>query len=96
MRGGVQIVKLSCYKGHSYSWTSSPYLPNGKFLANTRFNHSYLTTGMLPSQFERFYGCMGFTSFDATVKLIDTDYKSSVDEEAKLSCEEAIIEEISN
>ena len=96
MRGGVQIVKLSCNNGHTYSWTSSPYLPNGKFVANTRFIHSYHTTGLLPSQFERFSSCMGFTSFDATVKLIESDYRKSVDEEAKVSCEVAIIEEINS
>ena len=50
MRGSVNIMKLNCKAGHAFSLASSPHLPNGKFLANVRLVHSYLSSGILPNQ----------------------------------------------
>ena len=96
MRGGVTVLKLKCQDGHIFSWTSSPYLPNGHFTVNTRFVHSYLSTGILQNQFERFSNCLGFSGFETVTKTIENDYRSAVDFECRLSCESAIMEEIVN
>ena len=63
---------------------------------NTRFVHSYLSTGILPNQFERFSNCLGFSGFETVTKTIENDYRSAVDFECRLSCESAIMEEIVN
>ena len=96
MRGSVNIMKLNCKAGHAFSWASSPHLPNGKFLANVRLVHSYLSSGILPNQFERLSDCIGFTYLDYVVKAISNDYKSVVNLETQSSCEDAIMEETSN
>ena len=60
--------------------------------------HSYLSSGILPNQFERLSDCNGFTYLDSVVvvKAIGNDYKSVVNLETQSSCEDAQMEEITN
>jgi hypothetical protein len=56
MRGHVAITKMRCERGytaHQYNWSSSPYLPDGQFLANARIFHGFSCSGMLPIHYKR-------------------------------------------
>ncbi|CAH1774114.1 unnamed protein product [Owenia fusiformis] len=54
MHGHVAIANLRCEHGHNIRWTSSPYMANAHFLVNYRVFHGYITSGMIPSKYERF------------------------------------------
>ena len=58
--------------------------------------HSYLSSGILPNQFERLSDCIGFTYLDKAVKAIGNNYKSVVSLETQSSFEDVITEEITN
>lgn len=58
--GTVVVYSLQCLYGHCVSWTSSPFLQNGTFLANKRLMHASLSTGLLPSQVDRHKSVIGF------------------------------------
>lgn len=56
MRGHVAVTKLKCsqhHSAHEYKWSSSPYLPNGEFLVNSRVFHGFSCSGMLPIHYKR-------------------------------------------
>lgn len=98
-RSHVSSLKLVCTRGnrgkHSYIWSSSPYLPNGKYLVNERINHAFLCSGMLPSHYSRFcnaagLGVLSVEKRDAFFKM----YKPIVQEEYEDSCNTAILEEV--
>jgi hypothetical protein len=80
--GHVGMLRLACQKkaGHSYQWSSSPYLPNSKFLVNERIQHSFGCSGMLPSHYMRFSraGGIGYISKHSRTAFYKT-YKDSVE-----------------
>ena len=91
MRGGVAILQLRCDAGHSYTISSSPYLPNGRHLVNVRLLHAYLCSGLLPSQWESVCNSLGFSE----IKLDTFDYFAQATSAEKTeSCEIALKEEI--
>jgi hypothetical protein len=60
--GIMSIYQLECsnklfcrLENHQRTWTSSPYLSNGKALTNLRVAHAYYSSGLLPSNFQRFF-----------------------------------------
>ncbi|CAC5400416.1 unnamed protein product [Mytilus coruscus] len=55
-KGHVAAVRFNCDSDehHSILWSSSPYLPNGEYLANLRTFHGYTCSGMLPVHYNRF------------------------------------------
>lgn len=91
-RGTVAILTLTCSSGHVYTVSSSPYLPNGKYLANQRYLLAYSTSGMIHSQIERFAETVGFSRYSDD--SFDNHVVSATESEKISSCEEAIREEI--
>lgn len=97
-RGGhVAMCKLSCshQPTHAYTWSSSPYLPNSRFLANERIQHAMMTSGMLPVHYQRF--CDG-ASLGRVSKYKVHDffhaYKDSIKEEHDESIQTALMLEM--
>jgi len=98
-KGHVAMLKFSCTSArrsrHNYLWSSSPYLPTGKYLVNDRINHAFICSGMLPSQYARF--CTG-----AGIGVISVDkrdeffkkYKHFVKGEYEESTSDGLLEEI--
>jgi hypothetical protein len=81
-------------------WTSTPHIPGGKFLGNVRVAHGYLTSGILPNQYEKLctaaqLGVMGDTYLNALVDVKhDTSYHQVVANLTKESLETAMLEEV--
>ena len=44
---------------HQYEWSYFPHLASQKFLLNERINHAFVTSGLLPSHYERFCNAAG-------------------------------------
>ena len=88
MIGHAAVMKFSC-KQHSYSWSSSPYFTDNKFLVNHRMLHAFVTSGMLAVQYQRFAQAagIGFISREKRqpiIKIIqecvEEQYQESTDE----------------
>lgn len=97
MKGHVLSLRLQCSKEkmHSYSWSSSPYLPNDEYLVNHRICHGLMCSGMLPSHYTRFsngsgLGCINWSRRKQFFEL----YKNSVEAEYKDSIQDSLHEEI--
>ena len=94
--GHVAICKLSCSHkpAHAYTWSTSPYLPNSRFLANERMQHAMATSGMLPVHYQRF--CAG-AHIGCVSKIVSRDffqtYKNAIKEEHDESVETALMVE---
>ena len=62
-RGHVALVQLACKKkgklNHRFWWSSSPKLPNGKYLVNEKVLHGLMLSGMRPSHYNRFTTTIG-------------------------------------
>ena len=69
--GHVLSTKLMCEDGHCMTWTSSPHVEGGKFLANIKVAHGFFTSGILPVQYERFCNA-------ATVGVLGEKYLGEV------------------
>jgi len=91
MVGHVAVVKLACpvHKNHVYKWSSSPHLQDNKFLVNHRILHGFITSGMLPVQYQRFSMSAGIGFMrrkqrrqprDLMYQCIEEQYQESVDE----------------
>jgi hypothetical protein len=95
MCGTVASFQLSCSSGHSVSWSSSVYLPNGTFLANARWIHSCYSTGLLPGQISRFQDGLGFVAPTANhVRDLTAKYTEAVKITTGRVCDSALQEEI--
>lgn len=92
--GNVVVYSLQCSYGHCVSWTSSPFLQNWTFLANTRLMHASLSTGLLPSQVDRHKSVIGFypQQLQDEKELISQNPKT-VQDEKNTSCGNALREE---
>jgi hypothetical protein len=91
--GHVAVCKLKCrqQKHHQYWWSSSPKLPNQKYLVNERVGHAVFCSGMLPVSYERFskgagIGCISTRRRNAQFQ----DYRQSIHEEYTDSVEMAL------
>ncbi|XP_070567203.1 uncharacterized protein [Ptychodera flava] len=79
---------------HRFSWYSSSFLPNGKFLVNYRMLHAITSSGLREQQYETICGCanMGFSKKDYR-KTFYRMYQPIVAEAAQESKENALLEE---
>ena len=72
-------------------WISSPVLPDGRDLVNLRITHGYLSSGLLPSQLDRF---LKATTLDTvpTPRMTQNvnQYAKCVEEERTASCTTAL------
>ena len=72
-------------------WVSSPVLPDGRDLVNLRITHGYLSSGLLPSQLDRF---LKATTLDTVPAIRMTQnvnqYAKCVEEERTDSCTTAL------
>lgn len=99
MCGTVAVFHLSCSSGHTFSWSSSVYLPNGTFLANARWTHSLLSTllstGLLPNQVTRLQEAIKFFPLrDEDAEDLLSKHNTAVLTEKDYSCDQALREEI--
>ena len=81
-RGHVAVYKLQCKsdKRHAYWWSSSPRLPNNKFLVNARVQHGLVCSGVLPSKYERFVSTTGIGKIGAlTLRQFLDEHKLHID-----------------
>ena len=96
----VLVVTLKCSNQedfHTYSWSSTPYLPNKKYLVNHRICHAIVCCGMLPVHYTRFsntaeIGCI--SKEKEKRKTFHESHKQSVDHVYNESIEGALMEEI--
>ena len=97
-RGHVLVVTLKCSNqedSHTYSWSSSPYLPNKEYLVNHRICHAIVCCGMLPVHYTRFSNTAGIGCISKEKrKTFHESHKQSVDHVYNESIEEALMEEI--
>ena len=97
-RGHASVLELSCRKcGCGIpNWPSSPYLPNQKFLVNYRIAHGYVSSGILPSQYQRLVETadIGLIPESFLGQHFLPDYNLSVDCEYTESCTDALAKEI--
>ena len=78
-RGHVISCSMQCKNGHTYQWSSSPYIEGtDSYLVNQRILFGYLTSGMLPSKYERFTDASGIGTIHRSRRsdLLDTFRKS--------------------
>ena len=89
--GHICRLQLKCDNEtvkHSYSWTSSPQLVNGKYAANERIMHGLVFSGMRPSHYARFtrgagIGCIHQRRrrdhMRSTARLVQSEYEESIE-----------------
>lgn len=91
----VLTADIQCKDCHVLSWTSSPHMENGKFLASAKLCHGYFSSGMLPSHFQKFCEATGIGNFgDTYVNELIKSYKEVVEDKAKMSTADALQGEI--
>ena len=95
IKGHCAIATLKCSGGHSFTWDSSPYMPNGKFLANVRMAHAFHVSGVLPSQYERLMDSAGIGRLPRyyTDPYFRGVYEECVEEERQEEYQAAVTEE---
>ena len=59
----------SAYTMSNAIWCNSSYLPNGKSHVNERIMHSYMTSGLLPSQLDTFINGCGISVTATPMRL---------------------------
>ena len=97
MSGHVYCGTFGCQEKHTFVWKSSSYLPNGAFLCNYRISHGYFSSGLLPSQYERFVEASGIGKISKRqMDYLVKSYSDCVAKEAKESCDQALAEEKSH
>lgn len=89
--GHICKLQLQCntiVNKHTYSWTSSPQLENGKYVANERIMHGLTFSGMRPSHYERFVrgSGIGYTHrqkrkafMQSVAPLVKIEYEESIE-----------------
>ena len=99
-RGHVSVLNIVCEtcSCELQNWPSSPYLPNNKFLVNYRVAHGFLTSGMIPVQYQRFaeFSDIGCLSESFIREHFLPDFNLSVDFEYRESCNDALANEVSS
>ena len=95
MMGHVANLDLQCTGGHHYRWMSSPYMPDGKFLANVRMLHGVLSSGIRHVQYDSVVNAAGMGAIDH--KVFDAampTYGPVVQDLTVESMDNALLEEI--
>lgn len=95
--GNVAAFPFSCDvdKHHSVLWSSSPYLPNGEYLANLRVIHGYECSGMFPVHYNRFSESANIGHINKSKQsYMFSRYKQFIEEEYSDSIETSLMEEI--
>ena len=101
MKGHCAVVSYTC--GHCQldlpNWQSSPYLPNQKFLVNYRMAHGFYSSGILPSQYERFMeaaniGCMNDKYLKNNFSGLAPSYLTATHDEYGDSCRMSLLMEV--
>lgn len=78
-------------------WISSPVLPNKREIVNYRMTHAYLSSGVLPSHFERFSDATEFGKLPQTqMNGLIREYSACVELERKSSCASAFQQELAS
>ncbi|CAC5420412.1 unnamed protein product [Mytilus coruscus] len=96
-KGHVAAIRFTCDKDkhHSVLWSSSPYLPNGEYMVNSRIFHEYECSGMLPVHYNRFSQGANIGHINKSKQsYMFNKYKQFVDEEYNGSIETALMEEV--
>ncbi|CAC5374173.1 unnamed protein product [Mytilus coruscus] len=96
-KGHVPAVRFNCDsdKHHSILWSSSPYLPNGEYLANLRTFHGYTCSGMLPVHYNRFANAAKIGHINKQKQqYMFQRYKHHIEQQYNESIESAVLEEI--
>ncbi|CAG2242369.1 unnamed protein product [Mytilus edulis] len=96
-KGHVAAVRFNCDtdKHHSMLWSSSPYLPNGEYLANLRTFHGYICSGMLPVHYNRFANAAKIGHINKQKQqYMFQRYKNHIEQQYNESIESAVLEEI--
>ena len=98
-KGHVAQIKLKCSSAsrarHSYLWSSSPYLKNGKYLVNARINHGLVCSGILPSHYVKFCHGAGIGAISCDKRrAFFGQHKIAIQEEYDDSVQTALQEEI--
>ncbi|KAJ8314865.1 hypothetical protein KUTeg_007015 [Tegillarca granosa] len=96
-KGHVSSLKLQCLSAepHKYSWSSSPYLPNGKYFINEKINHAFDCSGMLPSHYTRFCSFSGIGLINKSNReKFYKRHKDSISSEYNESVQTALLEEV--
>lgn len=93
-KGHVIKARLQCEE-HKFLWSSSPYLPNKRYLVNDRIQHGFVCSGMLPSHYSRFVEAakIGQLSKQRRSNFF-TSYKSNLEDVYNESISTALLEEI--
>ena len=100
-RGHCSVITLTCEicKKMLPNWSSSPYMPNHRFLLNYRMAHGYFCSGILPNEFKRFCETVGIgTMSEGYMKSCfgaeGDDYYGATEQEYVNSCRSAVLEEV--
>ncbi|CAC5425345.1 unnamed protein product [Mytilus coruscus] len=96
-KGHVAAIRFTCDKDkhHSVLWSSSPYLPNGEYMVNSRIFHGYECSGMLPVHYNKFSQGANIGHINKSKKsYMFNYYKQFVDEEYNGSIETALMEQV--
>lgn len=95
----VSQANLACAveQPHHLKWVSSPHTKNGKFVANLRMAHGFLSSGMLPNQYQKFtqaanIGVLG----EKYIGGLQKNYSKVVEAETTASVQDALLEEIAS
>ena len=94
--GHATLCEAKCADGHMYRWTSSSYIAGtSNYLVNQRIAFGYQTSGLLPSQYERFVEAanMGSLSFHKR-NLFSQDFEKCINLEYNKCIESARFEEM--
>ena len=76
---------------YSSTWISSPELPDRRDLVNIRLTYAYLSSGLLPSQLERFLKAAKLDTLPLNRMTSDVkQYTECVKEERNASCAAAL------
>ncbi|CAC5412437.1 unnamed protein product [Mytilus coruscus] len=96
-KGHVAAVRFNCDtdKHHSILWSSSPYLPNGEYLANLKTFHGYTCSGMLPVHYNRFANAAKIGHINKQKQqYMFQRYKHHIEQQYNESIESAVLKEI--
>lgn len=92
---GVMTANIKCKESHALSWTSSPHMGNGKFLASYKFCHGYFSSGILPNQFQKLCEASDIADFgEKYISEMMETYKGAVENEVLESKNNALQDEI--
>ncbi|CAH1791965.1 unnamed protein product [Owenia fusiformis] len=95
--GHAALVHLKCDFDHQVRWKSSPTLPNGQSLVNYQIFQGYITSGMLPNQYDNLSKTADFGHISKRKQKDMTQlFAQQVEHCMTASCEEAFVTEFAH